>query len=128
MQNHITVLGILYIVFSGFGLIAAAIVLAIFAGGSAIVDDETATPILAAIGTAISVFLAVTSIPGLVGGIGLLKKQEWARILVLILGFLNLIMFPFGTALGIYTIWALMNNDTIKLFVHGNSTPSAVPQ
>ena len=125
MQNHITVLGILYIVFSGFGLIAAAIVLAIFASGSLFANDETATPILAAVGTAISIFLAVTSIPGLVGGIGLLKRQEWARILVLILGFLNLVIFPFGTALGIYTIWALMNSEMIKLFAQRSAPPGA---
>ena len=35
------------------------------------------------------------------GGIYLLKYRPWARILLLVLGFLNLIEIPFGTALGI---------------------------
>lgn len=118
MEKHITVLGILYIVFGGLGLLAAAIVFTLFAGGSFFIDDESASPILAAVGTAIALFLALTSIPGIVGGMGVLKRQEWARILVLILGFLNLINIPFGTALGIYTIWVLMNNEIIAIFGH----------
>ncbi len=51
---------------------------------------------------------------------GLLKRQSWARILVLVLGILNLLNVPFGTALGIYSIWTLTNKETEKLF-SGNS-------
>jgi hypothetical protein len=39
---------------------------------------------------------------------GLMERRPWARILVLIFGFLVLWRFPFGTALGIYTIWVLL--------------------
>ncbi len=39
---------------------------------------------------------------------GLFERRSWARILALVLGFLALIRFPFGTALGIYTLWVLL--------------------
>ncbi|HUJ31929.1 MAG TPA: zinc ribbon domain-containing protein [Candidatus Acidoferrum sp.] len=39
---------------------------------------------------------------------GLFDRRPWARILVLVLGFLALLRFPFGTALGIYTLWVLL--------------------
>lgn len=39
---------------------------------------------------------------------GLFEHRPWARILTLIIGFLVLIRFPFGTALGIYTLWVLL--------------------
>lgn len=39
---------------------------------------------------------------------GLYERQPWARYLGLLLGFLGLVRFPFGTALGIYTIWVLL--------------------
>src|SRR6185295_6183056 len=45
------------------------------------------------------------ALPGIAAGIGLLAKQKWAMIVALIIGCLNLFSFPFGTALGIYTIW-----------------------
>jgi hypothetical protein len=97
-------------------IIGAAIVFVILAGAGVISGEEEAMAITALIGIAIGSFLIITSIPGIVGGIGLLKYQPWARILVLILGFINLINIPFGTILGAYTIWALMNDDIIKLF------------
>jgi hypothetical protein len=39
---------------------------------------------------------------------GLFQRQPWARFLGLVLGFLSLIRIPFGTALGIYTLWVLL--------------------
>jgi hypothetical protein len=48
------------------------------------------------------------AIADLVAAWGLFERRPWARILALIIGFLALIRFPFGTALGIYTIWVLL--------------------
>lgn len=56
------------------------------------------------------------SLPGLIGGIGVLKRQNWARILVLILSVLQLFNVPFGTAVGIYSLWALTRAETMALF------------
>jgi hypothetical protein len=39
---------------------------------------------------------------------GLFERQPWARILGLVIGFLALVRFPLGTALGIYTLWVLL--------------------
>lgn len=116
MEKHITVLGILYIVFSALGIIGAIILFTVLAGVGMVSHDESALTVLTIIGTVAAAFLIVISLPGIVGGIGLLKWQPWARVLVLILGFLNLINIPFGTILGAYTIWALMNNETIAVF------------
>ena len=39
---------------------------------------------------------------------GLSERRPWARILGIVVGFLALTRFPFGTALGIYTLWVLL--------------------
>lgn len=39
---------------------------------------------------------------------GLLERQPWARVLGIVLAFLALLRIPFGTALGIYTLWVLL--------------------
>jgi len=44
----------------------------------------------------------------LVAAWGLFERKPWARILTLVIGFIVLIRFPFGTALGIYTLWVLL--------------------
>ncbi|WP_263417374.1 hypothetical protein [Terriglobus albidus] len=38
---------------------------------------------------------------------GLLQRKPWARVLAIVFGVLALLKFPFGTALGIYTLWVL---------------------
>ena len=42
---------------------------------------------------------------------GLFQREDWARPLGLVLGFLALVRIPFGTALGIYTIWVLLPQE-----------------
>jgi zinc-ribbon domain len=39
---------------------------------------------------------------------GLFERRPWARTLALIVGFVALLRFPFGTALGIYTLWVFL--------------------
>jgi hypothetical protein len=116
MEKHVTVLGILYIAFSALGLLLAVILFTAIVGGGLISGDSEAMFITGIVGPAIALFFVLLSTPGLIGGIYLLKHRPWARILVLVLGFINLIEIPIGTALGIYTIWVLIKNETVDLF------------
>jgi uncharacterized membrane protein YozB (DUF420 family) len=63
----------------------------------------------------------------IVAGYGLLKYKGWARILAIILAILNLILFPIGTALGIYTLVIMFNDETKALF-RGEGTPVEVEE
>jgi hypothetical protein len=45
-------------------------------------------------------------------GWGLLKIRPWARGLAIVLGAISLLHPPFGTALGIYTLWVLLSGDS----------------
>ena len=40
-------------------------------------------------------------------GYSLLTRRPWGRVVGIIVAILSLIKFPFGTALGIYTLWVL---------------------
>lgn len=57
---------------------------------------------------AIAGILAFFGVAHLLLAWGLFQREPWARVLGLVLGFLALLRPPFGTALGIYTIWVLM--------------------
>ena len=37
-----------------------------------------------------------------------MERQPWARTLAIVLGCFSLLDMPFGTALGIYTLWVLL--------------------
>ena len=56
----------------------------------------------------IGILILVKAAAGFLAGYGLLQREAWARILVLILGFLSLFNVPFGTALGVYTLGVLL--------------------
>ncbi len=55
----------------------------------------------------IGVAVLVKAAAGFFAGYGLLQRERWARLLTLVLSFLALFNLPFGTALGIYSLWVL---------------------
>ncbi|MCU0286412.1 MAG: PspC domain-containing protein [Acidobacteria bacterium] len=116
MDEHIKILGILYIAFSALGLIAAMVLFVIISGGGLISGNNAVITITTIVGTTLAGILFLISLPGIIGGIGLMKKENWARVLVLVLGIINLLNIPFGTILGVYTIWVLTNKETEALF------------
>jgi hypothetical protein len=116
VEKHITILGILHIANSALGLIAALFIFALLNGIGVLTGDAEALTILAIVASSIALFLLVLSLPGIIGGIGILHHRQWARILLLVVGILELMNIPIGTALGIYTIWVLLKGETKPLF------------
>jgi hypothetical protein len=132
VETHVKVLAILYLVFSSLFLVAAVILLVIFGGATAVVgtaaeaeDAAIALPIIGITGMALVGFLTMMAAPGLIAGFGLLKLANWARILGIVLSALHLLNFPFGTVLGVYGLYVLLNKDTERLFETGSAAPIA---
>ena len=115
MEKHITFVAILNITLSVLGLLFGGVLFAILVVSGLISGDPTAIGITTLIGVLIGFFFLITSIPGIIGGIGLLKHKSWARILLLIVAVLDLFNIPIGTVAGIYTIWVLMQEETMKI-------------
>ncbi len=116
MEKHVLVVGAINIGFSLIGLFIAAIIFVAVVGGGRLSEDPEAIRITSIVGPIIAFFFAFFALPGLVGGIGLIKHRGWARILVLILSVIGLLNIPFGTAVGIYSLWALLKQETAELF------------
>jgi len=121
MEKHITVVAVLNLVFGTMGMVFGIIALAAISGGGAISRDPTAMRITGIVGPAVGLFFVLTSVPEVIGGIGLLKRRGWARILVMILAVPGLLEIPIGTAVSIYTLWVLLNDKTAQLFAQASS-------
>jgi hypothetical protein len=119
MDTHVKVLGWLWIIIGALGLIGALCAFVSIAGGGLISGEQDAIIATSITAIVIGSLIFVLSVPSIIAGIGLLKYKSWARILAIILGVLNLFAFPIGTALGIYTLWALLNKETTALFESG---------
>lgn len=118
MDTHVKVIGWLYIVLGVVGVVGAAVLFMIIAGSGLIWGDEIAARVTTLVGLVIGGVLVLMSVPGIIAGIGLIQFQSWARIFALVLGLLNLLAFPVGTLLGIYTIFVLLDEATSQLFIH----------
>ena len=128
MEKHIPLVGILNLVYRALMIFGGLVLAAIAIGFRYLIEmiyythhhhlDEVPeivfviAPIVIGI---ISALILVVSILGIIGAIGVLKKKEWGRILLLIVSFFNLLHVPLGTLLGVYTIWVLFSDETIKL-------------
>jgi hypothetical protein len=121
MRQHIDIVGWIHI---GFGLLWIG--MAVFGGALLSViglasGEPGAAGIMAAIGGILVVVAGLLSVPTLVAGWGLLRRKHWARMLTLILSFLNLLNFPLGTLLGGYSIWVLMQDESRQILSGGDS-------
>ncbi|HJT15900.1 MAG TPA: hypothetical protein VJ853_00855 [Thermoanaerobaculia bacterium] len=116
MQQHVKILGWLYIIYAAIIDVIAVILFAVLGGAGALSGDRQAFFVTSAVGVGIAALLFVISIPGILAGIGLFKYQQWARILALVLAVLHMLSFPLGTALGIYAFWVLLNPQVTPLF------------
>jgi len=110
-SNHVTILGAFFIAFGIVGLTFGAFLFMMIAGAGWISGDADAIFITGIIATFVGGFLALCGIPSIIGGVGLIKRKNWARLLVLILAALNIFNVPFGTALAIYAFWVLSRGE-----------------
>lgn len=115
MEKHITIVGILHITLGIIMFLVGMFVFLAVAGGGLLSQDMEAIFITSLVGSAIAIFFILLSIPGIIGGIGLLNHKGWARILVLVISVLDLIQIPYGTIIGAYSIWVLLQKETESL-------------
>jgi uncharacterized BrkB/YihY/UPF0761 family membrane protein len=117
MKQHVSFVGALHV---GFGILGVVAAMAIYFGFAFLYNfidnDPMAEKILAFIGNALALILSFFGSLGIIGGIGLFAYKAWARILVLIVSAMNCLNVPVGTAKGVYSIWVLMQPETIELF------------
>lgn len=113
LERHLHILGILWMVAGALFLIPSIVMMTIggFAHfmipGQVMIARMLGPLVLYMIG---GVFMIVAA-GGIAVGWGLMQCRPWARVLALILGVLALFHPPFGTALGIYTLWVLLAGD-----------------
>lgn len=125
VTSHKRVLSILHICY---GSICAIIFLSI--GGlitaffpfieSAIIEEEgpealLILPVISTVIKGILLFIFIfASLPSIIGGIATLNQKKWGMILLTIAGCLSIFSFPFGTALGAYTIYVFVEENKQK--------------
>ena len=120
MRVHMDVLAWLHGIWGAFGVLAGLSLWVLAVGTNvALLDlgsiggpEHAATWLFVMTGAVFAVFGVVMMIVG--RSIG--RRQNAGRVAALALAVPNLIVVPFGTALGIYTFWVLLNDDARREF------------
>ena len=118
-RRHLRTLGWLYIVMGGLSVLVALAVMLLMVAGGLLSQDADARATLSVGGAVIAALVVFLSIPSFIAGFGLLRYRRWSKVVTLILAALNLFSFPVGTALGIYSFWVLMQDETTRLLASG---------
>jgi len=118
VQNHTHLLGILWLAISAFNSVGGII---LFIVGTTLfphmremtqVPPDVPIGFLSSLFTTLGILVLAKAAFGFFAGWGLLHREAWGRIMALVLSFISLFNIPFGTAIGVYTMWVLLPSES----------------
>jgi hypothetical protein len=131
VEKHVDIIAYINIAFGTLGLLVGigfCVFFIVMGGVAKSQGDLEAVRILPIFGGGFLVMFMMMSGPDIIGGIGLLKRKSWARILVIIISILGgVVLIPLGTAIAIYSLWVLMNKETVELFAKDRQVKNVKP-
>ena len=107
LAGHMRLLAILWFAVSAFRMLPGIFLLTMFGPDNRFLPANVPGFVNGILQT-VGYVLIIGAAAGLIAGWGLLERQPWGRTLAIVLGAFSLIDLPFGTALGIYTLWVLL--------------------
>lgn len=119
MERHVGLLAILSSLWGALAMLIGVSMLLLAAGAMAILaapDGGFAAGLTAATFAVLGVFAVLWGGAHLWAAAMLRRHHAWGRFLTLGLAIVNLLILPFGTALGIYALWVLMTNEGRRMF------------
>jgi hypothetical protein len=125
VERHVRLLGILASLWGALATLVGLSMLVLAGGALGLVADPDAETVSFAAGLTAAVFASI-GIFSLLWGMAhiwvaslLRRRSGLGRAIMLGLAVVNLLVFPFGTALGSYALWILLANDGRRLFEPG---------
>jgi hypothetical protein len=123
LVSHLDFLGILFIIWGVLTTLVGLSTLALGVGAVAIITSASrdggaqfAAGLTAAAFATLALIAIVWGLAHVAVGVPLRKRRPSARLAALTLGAVDLLLLPYGTALGCYALWVLLNEDGKKLF------------
>jgi hypothetical protein len=118
---HVDLLGVLFALWGALTILLGLSALALGIAAAALVSGEAGGAQFAA-GITAAAFVILALLVLLWGGAHLVvgrrmrRHDRWSRTAALMLGSVDLVLLPYGTALGGYSLWTLLRDDARRLF------------
>jgi len=124
MASHVDFLGILFIIWGILTTLVGLSTLSLGLGAAVLMRTASrqsgGVPFAAAVTTVAFTVLAITAIvwglTHVLVGVPLRRRRHWSRLAALMFGTVDLLLLPYGTALGAYALWTLLSDGGKELF------------
>jgi hypothetical protein len=116
---HVDLLGWFHVIWGVFGALAGASLAVLAIGSYAAVGDPGAVRALSWLFATTGFVLIAFGAANVAVGRTLHRRRALGRTAALALGIPNLVVVPFGTALGIYCYWVLLRDEARVWFAEG---------
>jgi len=122
-SSHVDLVGVLFIIWVlltalvGLSTLALGIgAIALIASGAASQGEQFAAGITAAAFAALALIAILWGVAHIGVGVPLRRRRHWSRVAAMVLGSIDLVLLPYGTALGCYALWTLLSEEGKKVF------------
>jgi hypothetical protein len=124
MLLHIELVSILFVVWGAMTAVIGASLLALAIGAFSLMasaartgaGSEFAAGFAATVFTTLAVLAIVWGTAHIIVGLPLRRRAHWSRLAALMLASVDLVLLPYGTALGCYTLATLLREDAKRRF------------
>lgn len=116
IKTHVTIIGWGLIATNAFLVLLGIGLFGLLTGIGLLSAEAEAFGVLTVIGAVSGGMVAVLGVPGIVAGWALLARQNWGRILAIVVAGMSILNFPVGTLIGIYVLWVLLQRSAESYF------------
>jgi hypothetical protein len=123
VKSQVDFLGVLFTVWGVLTALVGISTLALGIGAVALITSasrggggQLAAGLTAAAFTTLAIIAMVWGVGHAVVGTALRRRRPWARLVALVLGSIDLLLLPYGTALGVYALWVLLSERGKAVF------------
>jgi hypothetical protein len=120
---HVALVGLLFVLWGLLTTLIGLSTLALGIGAVALITSgavdsgaQFAAGLTAAAFTTLALIAILWGAAHIAVGLPLRRRRPWSRVLALTLGSVDLVLLPYGTALGCYTLWTLLREEGKRSF------------
>ncbi len=110
--RRVQTVGWIHLALSSLGILGGLALFGVIAPLGLLSADPTAALVTGTVGSILAGVMFAIALPGLLAGIGLLRRRSWARSVGIVVSALLLFSVPIGTALGAFSLYVLLQDDT----------------
>jgi hypothetical protein len=115
--------GVLFMVWGGLTILIGASTLALGITAASLISaaaeagrGQFAASLTAATFTMFALLAMMWGAAHVFVGLLVRRRRHWSRMGALLLGSVDLLLLPYGTALGVYGLWVLLREESKRLF------------